>query len=135
MCCALLSHHLTGFVFHFCSMFMAATWFLHLLHLFLGAVFPFWSQCLKEKKWKTRLHVVEVFGAVILCGLAPTIFVIVSEYSFGRLPPLFALPSREVSFYTMEVPLAIILALGVNLTFYTFLTIHKVRTYVATIAT
>ena len=105
---------------------MAVTWFLHLFHLFMGVVFPFRSQFLKEKKWKIRLHVVEVFGAVILCGLAPTIFVSVSEYTLGRFPPLFALPSREKAFYTMQVPLAIILAVGVNLTFYTFLSIHKV---------
>ena len=110
-------------------MFMAVTWFLHLFHLFLGVVFPFWSQFLKEKKWKIRLHIVEVLGAVTLCGLAPSILVASSGYMLARFPPLFTLPSREVLFYTVEVPLVIIIAVGVNLTFYTFLSIHKVRTY------
>ena len=115
-----------GFVFHFCLMFMGVTWFLHLFHLFLGVAFPFRSRFLNENKWKIRLHVVEVLGSVVLCSLAPTIFVSVSEYTLGRFPPLFALPSREVAFYTIVLPLCIILAVGVNITFYTFLSIHKV---------
>ena len=105
---------------------MAVTWFLHLFHLFLGVAFPFWSRFLNEKKWKIRLHVVEVLGSVVLCSLAPTIFVSVSEYVPGKFPPLFAVASREVIFYTIVLPLAIILAAGINLTFYTLLSIHKV---------
>ena len=115
-----------GFALHFCWTFMAVTWFLHLFHLFLGVVLPFQTRFLSEKKWKIRLHVAEVFGSVVLCSLAPTIYVSVSEYTLARFPPLFTLPSREVAFYTIVLPLAIILAVGVNLTFYTFLSLHKV---------
>ena len=106
---------------------MAVTWFLHLFHLFLGVAFPFWSRFLSEKKWKIRLHVVEVLGSVLLCSLAPTVVVSDSEYTLGRFPPLFALPSRVVVFYTTVLPLAIILAAGINLTSFTFLSIHKVK--------
>ena len=105
---------------------MSVTWFLHLFHLFLEVVFPLQSKFLSEKKWKIRLHVSEVFGSVVLCSLAPTIFVSVSEYTLGRFPPLFALPSRGVAFYTIVLPLVITLVAGINLTFYTFLSIHKV---------
>ena len=118
--------YLIGFVFHFSVVFMSLMWFLHLFHLFLGIVFPFRSKFLNEKKFKFRLHVLEVFGSIVLCSLAPTIFVSVSEYTLVRFPPLFALPSRRVSFYTIALPLAINLACGVNLTFYTLLSIHKV---------
>ena len=106
---------------------MVVNWFLHLFHLFLGVAFPFRSKFLSEKKWKIRLHVVEVFGSVLLCSLAPTIFISVSEYVPGRFPPLFALPSRVVVFYTIVLPLAIILAAGINLTSFTALSIHKVK--------
>ena len=119
-------YYLIGFVFHFCLVIVFVFWFLHLFHLFLGVVFPFWSRFLSEREWKIRLHVVGVFGSVILCGLAPTILVSVSEYTFGRFPPLFAFPSRDVTFYTIMLPITIILSSGVNLTFYTFWTIHKV---------
>ena len=119
-------YYFIGFVFHFCTVFMSVVWFLHLFHLFLGVVFPFWSRFLSEREWKIRLHVVEVFGSVILCSLAPTIFVSVSEYTLGRFPPLLTLPSRDVSFYTIILSLTIVLASGINLTFSTFWTIHKV---------
>ena len=105
---------------------MAITWFLHLFHLFLGIQFPFWSRFMGEKKWKIRLHIVELISAIFLSGVAPTAFVSASEYILGRFPPLFALPSSEVAFYTIMLPLSIILAVGVNLAFYSFWTIHKV---------
>ena len=106
---------------------MNITWFLHLFHLFLGVVFPFQTEILNERKWKNRLHVAEVFGSIVLCSLAPTIYVSVSKYTFARFPPLFGSPTPgEVLFYTIVLPLSIILAIGVNLTFYTFLSIHKV---------
>ncbi|XP_065890808.1 uncharacterized protein [Dysidea avara] len=116
---------ISGFVFQFCLLFMAITWFLHLFHLFLGIQFPFWSRFLSEKKWKLRLHIVELTSAIFLSGIAPTAFVSASEYTLGRFPPLFALPSSEVAFYTMMLPLTIILAVGVNMAFLSFWTIHK----------
>ena len=116
-----------GFVFHFSLVFATATWFLHMFHFFLGIAFPFWSRFLNEQTWKIRLHVVEIFGSIILCSLAPTVFVSVSEYTLARFPPLFARPSRDVSFYTLILPLAILLAIGVNLMIYSLIGIHKVK--------
>ena len=102
------------------------TWFLHLFHFFLGVAFPFWSRFLKESKWKNRLHVLEFFGSFVLCSLAPIIFVTESEYILVRFPPFFALPSKDVTFYTIILPLAIVLAVGINLMIYSFIRIHKV---------
>ena len=116
-----------GFVFHFSLVFATVTWFLHMFHFFLGIAFPFWSRFLNERKWKIRLHVVEIFGSIVLCSLAPTVFVSVSEYTLARFPPLFARPSRDVSFYTLILPLAIFLAIGVNLMIYSLIGIHKVK--------
>ena len=63
-----------GFFFHFCFVYLVVIWLLHLFHLFLGVVFPFWSKFLNEKKWKIQLYAVEMFESVILCSLAPTIY-------------------------------------------------------------
>lgn len=120
-----------GFVFHFCLVFATLTWFLHMFHFFLGIAFPFWSRFLNEQNWKIRLHVAEVFASFVLCSLAPTVFVFVSEYALARFPPLLVRPSRDVSFYTIILPLAILLAIGVNLMIYSLIGIHKVRTIIA----
>ena len=68
----------------------------------------------------------EVLGSIILCSLAPIVVVTTSEYTLSRFPPLFALPSQHVIFYTIILPLTIILAVGVNLTIYSFIRIHMV---------
>ena len=101
-------------------------WLLHSFHLFLGVVFPFWSKFLNEKKWKIRLYVVEMFGSVVLCSIAPVIYISNSDYDFARFPQLITFPSAEMTFYSVLIPLAMILAVGINLVFYTFFTIHKV---------
>ena len=89
-------------------------------------MFLFRLKLLNERKWKIRLHVLEVLGSIVLCGLPPAIYISVSDYTLARFPPLFALPSREVAFYIMVVPLCIFLAIRVNIGFYTFFSIHKV---------
>ena len=111
---------------HFFLLCVSITWFLHLFHFFLGVAFPFWTRLFNESKWKTRLHIMELFGSVILCSLGPTIFVTTSQYTLSRFPPLFALPSKEVTFYTLILPLTIVLAIGINLTAYSFISIHRV---------
>ena len=115
-----------GFLLHFCLPFATVTWFLHLFHFFLGVAFPFWTRSFNESEWKFRLHIMELFGSIILCSLAPTVSIATSEYTLSRLPPLFALPSQHVIFYTIILPITIILAIGVNLAIYSLISIHKV---------
>ena len=122
---------ITGFVSHFALVCATVTWFLHLSHLFLVVSFPFWSKFLSEKKWKIRLHVVEVFGSVVLCSIAPITFISVSEYRIFRFPPLFTRPSRDATFYSIVLPNVALIAVGVNLTIYTFISIRKVINYMA----
>ena len=116
----------TGFVSHFVLLCATLTWFLHLFHLFLAVAFPFWSKFLSEQKWKIRLHILEVLGCVVISSIAPITFVSVSEYVIARFPPLFPQPSRDVTFYSLVLPNIVLIAVGVNLTIYSFITIRKV---------
>ena len=124
---------ITGVVFHWSLVLLAALWLLHLIHLFIKIVLPIWSRKLDRKQTKIILHVIEVTGAFILCGLAPIIYVSVSEYSFGRFPPLICLPSRVVSFYTVCIPMCVLLTSGVILAIIMFWLLHKVSSYVLSI--
>jgi len=101
-------------------------WLLHLIHLYLKIGFPIWARKLAARKTKIILHVTEITGAIILSGLAPVIFLSVSEYKFGRFPPVLCFPSRTVGFYTICVPLCIMIGCGMILTITTFWTLHKV---------
>ena len=68
-----------------------------------------------------------MFGSVVLCSLAPIIYISGSEYGISNFPLVITFPSPEMSFYSILIPLDMILAVGVNLIFYTFFTIHKVK--------
>ena len=122
-------YHVTGFITHFALLCATLTWFLHSFHLFLAIAFPFWSEFLSEQKWKIRLHILEVLGCVVISSIAPITFISVSDYTIARFPPSFARPSRDVTFYSLVLPNTIIIAVGVNLTIYSFVTIHKVISY------
>ena len=117
---------IAGVIFHWSLVFITVLWLLHLIHLFIKIVFPIRSRKLDRKQTKIILHVTEVGGAFILCSLAPIIYVSVSEYSFGRFPPLLCFPSRVVSFYTVCVPLCVMLASGLILAIIMFWLLHKV---------
>ena len=115
-------------------MFISITWFLHVFHLFLGLAFPFWtSNFFSEVGWKWKLFILETLGAILFSIPGPTIVLSISEYRLGRFPPLFPLPNKELSLYTLILPLTILLAVGVNLIFFCFGTIHKVLMFVSTL--
>jgi len=90
-------------------------WLLHLIHLFIKIAFPFWSRTLTVKRTKIILHVTEVGGAIFVSVLSPMIFVLTSEYNVFRFPPVLCVPSSKVYFYTVCLPMCIIIALGVIL--------------------
>ena len=113
-------------MFHWLLVLLSLLWLLHLIHLFIKIAFPLRSRKLDVKRTKYILHATEVCGAFLLTGLAPIIFVSVSEYNFGRFPPLFCFPSRAVTFYTMCLPLCIVIGSGVVLAIVTFWMLHKV---------
>ena len=119
-----------GIVFHWSFVLMATFWLLHLIHLFMKIYLPIWSRKLDRKRTKLILHVTEAVGAIILCSLAPIVYVSVSEYTFGRFPPMLCVPSRTVTFYTMCLPLCILLGSGVILAVIMFWMLHKVNSYI-----
>ena len=121
-----ICYYFVGLIFHWLLVLLSVFWLLHLIHLFLKIAFPMWSRTLNVKRTKIILHVTEVGGATLLSGLAPIIFVSVSEYNFGRFPPVLCFPSRAVTFYTMCLPVSITIGSGVILAIITFWILHKV---------
>ena len=115
-----------GFIFHWVLVLLAELWLLHFIHLFIKIAFPMWSRKLDSKQTKIILHVVEVAVALFLCSLAPVLNVILSKYQFRRFPQIFCFPSKEVSFYTICLPLCIMVGIGTILSVIMFWMLHKV---------
>ena len=82
---------------------------------------------LSEQKWKIRLHIAEGLGCIVVSSIAPIVCLSMSQYTIARFPPLFVRPSRDIIFYSVVLPNTVLLAVGVNLTIYSFHTIRKVR--------
>ena len=118
---------ITGFVTHFFLVCGTIIWLLHLFHLFLVVSFPLWSKFLSEQKWKIRLHIAELIGSLVLCSIAPTVCISLSEYTIFRYPPLFVRPSGDAVFYSIVLPNAILSAIGVDITIYSLFSIRKVN--------
>ena len=106
---------------------MSTTTLFYVFHLFLGVVFPIKTSFLHEKKWKLKLHVIEGLSIAILSTLAPVVYISTSGYTIAELPTEVGQPTITVAFYTLVLPVCIVLAVGTNLTLYTFYHIHKVR--------
>jgi len=113
-----------GFVYHMCITLMMMFWMLNIIHIFLRIVFPFMSQKIDGKLF--LLQILEVVGSVILCSIAPIVYASTSQYQITRFPPLLCVPTEDVYFYTISIPLCTILTIGVNLLVITMWKIHKV---------
>ena len=55
------------------------------------------------------------------------VYISTSDYTIAELPPDVGQPTIAVAFYTLVLPVCIVLAVGTNLTVYTIYHIHKVH--------
>ena len=85
-----------------------------------------WSRKLDRKQAKIILHAVEAAGVLFICSLAPSYCIAFSRYEIARFPPMFCSPSKEISFYTICLPLCLVMAIGVILAVVMFWILHKV---------
>ncbi|XP_065889434.1 uncharacterized protein [Dysidea avara] len=116
---------ITGFCFHWLLVLIGIFWLQHLCHLFLKIMFPIWSKKHNDMEQSVVLHVMEVSGAVFISILAPVIYLAVSKYTVIRFPPVLCFPSRKVIFYTVCLPLCVILGSGSILFIIIFWTLVK----------
>ena len=75
------------------------------------------------------LHITEVAGAIIICGIKPVIFKLTSEYNFQNFPPFICFPTKSVGFYSMCLPLCLMVGTGVILAIIMFWMLHMVSKY------
>ena len=71
-------------------------------------------------------HTVEVTGATIVCGITPAVFISTSEYNFLQFPPFICFPTKSVAFYSMCLPLCLMVGTGVILAIIMFWMLHMV---------
>ena len=121
-----------GMVFYYCLFQLAVWWFCHVVSLFWKIRFPFHARSFETAHRLKYIHIVMVIVGLVL----PTLPVIVaftagtpSTRGFGltRFPPILCTSlERDSTFYSLVLPINILLAVGVPLLIIIFWIIHKV---------
>ena len=113
-----------GSVYYYTILQLSIWWICHVTTIFYQIKFPFHSKQLKKQR---MIHILVVLLAVVL----PTIPVIVSFTTGGfvisNYPPLVCISkSSDAAYYTLALPISIIIAMGASLLFLLLLAVIKV---------
>ena len=121
-----------GIVIYYGLLQVTVWWFCHVVSLFWGIQFPFHARSFKAANRLKYIHIAMVAVSLVL----PTIPVIVaftagspSTRGFGitRFPPITCTSlQRDPTFYSLVLPINILIGIGVPLVIIIFWTIHKV---------
>lgn len=131
-----------GAVFYYCLFQLAMFWFCHLLALFWKTNFPFHSRSFQKSHRMKYLHITSV-AIGILVPLAPVV-VTMAQFSHGkssaeavkgglgfgitRFPPLLCTGrDGDTIFYSLIVPIDVIVMIGMAFLVSLFWIVHKVR--------
>ncbi len=117
----------TGAVFHYTMLQMAVWWLLYVLMLLWTVRFPLQVRSFGKSHWFKVLHI----ACVTLALLVPLIPVIAAFATGGfnntNFPPHFCTGrDSEATFYSLMVPIMIVLQIGVAVLTLIFWTLHKV---------
>lgn len=113
-----------GSMYYYSLLQLSVLWLCHVITVFLKIVFPFQAKLIQSRN--KSIHVV-----VVLIGLGfPLITVIVSFATGGfiidHFPPLLCISvSSEAAYYTLALPISVIIATGTSLLAFVMVTIIK----------
>ena len=115
---------IVGSVFLYTALQISILWICHVTTTFYKIKFPFHSKHLEGRK---IIHVLVVLLAVVL----PTIPVFVSfttgGFVIGNNPPVICVSrSSDAAYYTLVLPISIIIATGTSLLFMVLVSVIKV---------
>jgi len=122
-----------GIVFYYGIFQLAVWWFCHVVSLFWKIRFPFHARSFETAHRIKYIHITMVIVGLVL----PTLPVIVaftagnpSTRGFRLTRFLCTSWQRDPTFYSLVLPINIVLAIGVPLLIILFWIIHKVYTFI-----
>ena len=113
---------------------LAVWWFCHEVSLFWGICFPFHARSFQTAHRTKYVHITMVAVGLVLPALSVIVTFTTGDPSgFGltRFPPILCTGlQRDSTFYSLVLPINILLATGIPLLIIIFWIIHKVCTIV-----
>ena len=132
---------IAGVVFYYSLIQLAMFWLCHVLALFWKIRFPFHSRSFQMAHRTKYVHI----AAVVLCILVPFVPIVatMSQYGHGRssveaatgglgfgitrFPPLLCTGRHaDTTFYSLILPILVILMIGMTILLFIFWIIHRV---------
>ena len=111
----------TGAIFYYSIIQLTILWFLHIVVIFWGVKFPFSSIKHKERGHLKYLHTCAVLLAIILPVVPVAVGFGTEGYTMPRFPPtICVIANSSAYFYSLIVPVGVILGLGNSLIATTF---------------
>ena len=116
-----------GIVFYYTLFQTAVWWFLHVAALFWGIRFPLQAKALATSNCQKYFHLV-----MVLLGLTLPIIPVIATLASGgfgltRFPVILCTGKKgAATFYSLVLPIGILMQIGVSLLILIFWTIYKV---------
>ena len=125
--------HSAGIVLYYGLFQVAVWWFCHEISIFWGLRFPFHARSFEKAHRTKYIHITMVIVGLVLPAL-PVIVTFTtgdpSGFGLTRFPPILCTGlQRNATFYSLVLPINILMAIGIPLLVIIFWIIHKVRTY------
>ena len=119
-----------GAIFYYVSLQLALWWFFHVSALFWKIRFPFHAKATESAHRTKYIHITMVLLALVL-PLVPVIAAFATTgFVLSRFPAILCLGSNaNAAFYSLVLPLILLLKFGITLLIVVFWTIHKVCKY------
>ena len=119
-----------GIVFYYGLFQLAVWWFCHEISLFWGIRFPFHAKSFETAHRTKYIHITMVIVGLVLPAL-PVIVTFTtgdpSGFGLTRFPPILCTGMhRNATFYSLVLPINILMATGIPLLIIIFWIIHKV---------
>ena len=118
---------IVGFIYYYTLMQLSMWWFFHIITLFWKIRFPFHARSFENVHGFKHLHITAVILGVVLPLIPSTSMIATGGFVIGRFPPVVCQPSDlATAFYSVEVPIIVMVQIGISLLVIIFWTIHKV---------
>ena len=120
-----------GIVFYYGLFQVAVWWFCHEISIFWGVCFPFHAKSFEKAHRTKYIHIIMVIVGLVLPAL-PVIVTFTSGdpsgFGLTRFPPILCTGlEKDATFYSLVLPINILMAIGIPLLIIIFRIIHKVR--------
>ena len=117
-----------GGIFYYILLQGSLWWIFHVSVLFYGIQFPFHSRSFKAAHRTKYIHVIMVVIALLLPLVPAIVCGVIGEYTMTDFPPILCVGSdADATFYSLVLPIIIILGTGTSLLVIMFWKIHMVH--------